>query len=95
MEPKKARQLVAEFLRHDIVEPSAVHLLKAMDLSIAGKLSFWDALILVTAAQAGCRHIYTEDLKNGSTIEGVHILNPFLSRHKKIRNVFLMGMKKP
>ena len=78
LEPKKARQLVGEFLRHDVVEPTSVHLLKAMDLSIGQKFSFWDSLVIVTAIEAGCKHLYSEDLKHNSIIEGLLILNPFV-----------------
>ncbi len=77
LDPSKARQLVADFLRHDVVEVSAIHLLEAMDLSISAKISFWDALVVVTAARAGCKTVYTEDLRCDSTVAGVRVVNPF------------------
>jgi predicted nucleic acid-binding protein len=77
LEPRKARQLVAEFLRHNVVEPTAIHLLKAMDLSIHQKLSFWDSLVIVSALEAGCKRLYSEDLKHHMTLDGLMIVNPF------------------
>lgn len=50
---------------------------QAIDLSIRHRLSYWDALILVTASVGGCDAIYTEDLGHRDTIAGVRIVNPF------------------
>jgi predicted nucleic acid-binding protein len=77
LEPQKARKLVAEFLRHEVVEPTSVHLLKAMDLSIGERFSFWDSLVIVTALEAGCERLYSEDLKHNMVLEGLTITNPF------------------
>jgi predicted nucleic acid-binding protein len=43
----------------------------------AGRASYWDALLLATAGEAGCAVILTEDLADGEEISGVHIHNPF------------------
>ena len=40
-------------------------------------LSFWDALIVVSASRSGAARLYTEDLNHGQTILGVEITNPF------------------
>lgn len=37
----------------------------------------YDSLILSAAKDAGCRLLYTEDLQDGQTIEGVLVRNPF------------------
>jgi predicted nucleic acid-binding protein len=34
-------------------------------------------LLLATAAEAGCTAVLTEDMADGSEIQGVRILNPF------------------
>jgi predicted nucleic acid-binding protein len=49
----------------------------ALDTAAAGRASYWDALLVATAAEAGCTTILTEDLADGSLMHGVHILNPF------------------
>lgn len=43
----------------------------------AGRLGYWDALLLSTVARAGCTAILTEDMQDGATILGVEIVNPF------------------
>jgi predicted nucleic acid-binding protein len=45
--------------------------------SVAGRASYWDALLVATAAEAGCRLILTEDLTDGASLQGVEIHNPF------------------
>ena len=58
-------------------DTSASALLAAMDLVVDHKMSFWDALILAVAAEAGCRILLTEDLGEGFTWRGVTVVNPF------------------
>ena len=40
-------------------------------------LSFYDALIVASAIEAGCDTLYSEDMQHGRTIGGVAIINPF------------------
>jgi predicted nucleic acid-binding protein len=42
------------------------------------RLSFYDALIVVSAITAGCNVLYSEDMQHGRTIGGLAISNPFL-----------------
>jgi predicted nucleic acid-binding protein len=49
----------------------------AAGLASQAKISFWDALIIVSAARAGAEALYTEDLNDGQEILGVRIRNPF------------------
>lgn len=58
-------------------DTSAPALLAAMDLVVDHKMSFWDAVVLAVAAEAGCRLLLTEDLHEGFTWRGVTIVNPF------------------
>ena len=43
----------------------------------AGRASYWDALLLATAGEAGCVAILTEDLADGAELGGLRIHNPF------------------
>jgi len=43
------------------------------------QLSFWDALIVAAAKAAGCAFLLTEDLQAGQDLDGVKVLNPFLT----------------
>ena len=42
------------------------------------QLSFYDALIVASAIEAGCGILYSEDMQHGGTIGGLSIINPFL-----------------
>jgi predicted nucleic acid-binding protein len=41
-------------------------------------LSFFDALIVAAAIEAGCDMLYSEDMQHGRTIGDLAIVNPFL-----------------
>jgi len=43
------------------------------------RLSFWDSLIVAAAKAAGCRWLLTEDLQAGQKLDGVTVVNPFLT----------------
>ncbi len=51
---------------------------KAAGLSGDACLSFWDALIVVSASRSGSRVLFSEDLNHGQVILDVEIINPFL-----------------
>jgi len=57
-----------------VVSPSLIK--DAIDCSIINRLSFWDALIIVSAESARCEILWTEDLNHGQIIRGVRIENP-------------------
>lgn len=42
-------------------------------------VSFWDALIVAAAQEAGCETLLTEDLSAGMDLDGVVVVNPFTS----------------
>jgi predicted nucleic acid-binding protein len=42
-------------------------------------LSFYDALIVAAAIEAGCDTLYSEDLQHGRAFGSVAIVNPFLA----------------
>jgi predicted nucleic acid-binding protein len=50
-------------------------------LAIAGRhsLSFFDALVIASAADAGCKMLLTEDMQSGASLAGVQLVNPFES----------------
>jgi predicted nucleic acid-binding protein len=50
----------------------------ALEVGRRRGLRIYDALVLSAAKQAGCRILYTEDLQDGQTIEGVLVRNPFV-----------------
>ena len=50
----------------------------AVTIHFTYQLSFFDSLVVATAARNGCLYLYSEDLANGQTIRGVTIVNPFV-----------------
>lgn len=57
--------------------PSARDVIAATALSQDAQLSFWDAMIVRSAAEMGCRPLWSEALNAGQEISGVRIRNPF------------------
>lgn len=56
---------------------SAGSVRNALAASTAGRASYWDALLVATAGEAGCAVLLTEDLADGADFDGVRIHNPF------------------
>jgi predicted nucleic acid-binding protein len=75
----KARRKVELLSAFDVAAPQVGDILAAIDLHRLHGFSFWDALILRTAEQSGCRVLLTEDFQEGREIDGIRIVNPFLS----------------
>jgi predicted nucleic acid-binding protein len=85
--PDSARQSVLSW-QHSfpLIETSHAVLLAALSLSVENKLHIWDAVILASAASAGCRLLLTEDMQEGFTWSGVTVVNPFAAkRHELLR----------
>ncbi len=85
-ETRKGRPILtpAEVLRYidsyavwPVVAPGFNDIRDAMRLSDSAQISYWDALMVITARLAGCATLYTEDLNHGQLIHGVLIVNPF------------------
>jgi predicted nucleic acid-binding protein len=50
----------------------------ARSLAEDHRLSFYDALIVAAAIEAGCDILYSEDMQHGRAIGGLTIKNPFV-----------------
>src|SRR5438094_1081740 len=70
-------ELLAEF---DVAAPEVADIFAAIDLHRLNGSSFWDALVVRAAKQAGCRVLLSEDLQQLREIDGVRIVNPFRVR---------------
>ena len=58
------------------IHTSAVALARSPGFSFPG-FSFYDALIVASALDAGCETLLTEDLQAGRRVNGLTIVNPF------------------
>lgn len=72
-----ARERIATLARWTVHVPAADDVLAASQLAERHRLSFWDAMIVASAASLGCSLLHTEDLNHGQVIEDVKITNPF------------------
>ena len=61
-----------------IVRPDAPMVRRAVELKTLFQLSFWDASILAAAENAGCRHLFSEDLNTGQAFGTIRVINPFI-----------------
>ena len=77
MNPSIVREIISFFDKFEVVHISTELIREAIDVNILNKISFWDALIIVSAEFAKCSILLTEDLNAGQTIKGVQIVNPF------------------
>jgi predicted nucleic acid-binding protein len=73
-----ARDQVEYYLGFIVAEPKVSDILAAIDMHRLHGYSYWDALVLRMAKQAGCRVVLSEDMQHGQEIDGVRIVNPFL-----------------
>lgn len=74
-----ARDIIRQYSVWPVVEPDVDMIVRASELEERHTLSFWDALIVAAAREAGAAKILTEDLNHGETIDGVTIENPFVA----------------
>jgi predicted nucleic acid-binding protein len=49
----------------------------ALPHAAAGRAAYWDALLITTAAAAGCDLLLTEGMHDGVLLNGVHVHHPF------------------
>jgi predicted nucleic acid-binding protein len=50
---------------------------RALGQLSAGRFSYWDALLLASADEAGCTTLLSEDMRSGDRLGNVEIVNPF------------------
>jgi predicted nucleic acid-binding protein len=72
-----ARRKVELLTEFDVAATDVTDILSAIDLHFLHGFSFWDALVMRSAKQAGCSVLLTEDMQETREIDGVRIVNPF------------------
>lgn len=73
----EARRLVADYTNWRTHSPGTRDVMEAIDIHRDYKISFWDAMIVRSAAQLDCDVLLTEDLNAGQRYCGVLAENPF------------------
>jgi len=83
--PESARGAILNFLDiFPLIETSPSVITAATDLSVDHGLDIWDAVILASAATAGCRLLLSEDMQEGFTWSGVTVTNPFSAKRHRL-----------
>jgi predicted nucleic acid-binding protein len=72
-----AKAIVADLSRWYLHVPAADDVLAAIGIQQRTGISFWDAMIVRSAAEIGCTVLYSEDLNAGQGYSGVRVENPF------------------
>ena len=75
--PADARLRLRALGRWPTHSPMLADVVAATVISEDHQLSFWDAMILRSAAELGCDTLWSEDLNDRQVITGVRITNPF------------------
>jgi predicted nucleic acid-binding protein len=74
----EVRLLLRDYLSWEVVTNSPDSVLRALDIEVRYKVSFWDALILHAAETAGAAILYSEDLSTGQRYGTLRVVNPLL-----------------
>lgn len=77
VDPRIARRKVELLSEFDVAATDLSDVLAAADLHLLHGFSFWDALVMRSAKQSGCKVLLTEDMQEAREIDGVLIVNPF------------------
>lgn len=72
----EVRQLIREYSTWEVVINTSDSVLRALETEMRYKISFWDALILQAAEEAGTSILYSEDLAAGQCYGTVRVVNP-------------------
>jgi predicted nucleic acid-binding protein len=71
------RRVLAWSARFELRAATPEIFAEAFAMAASRQLQIWDALILATAANAGCALLLSEDLKDGFVWKGCTVANPF------------------
>jgi len=76
----RAGDLIQQLLLWDPQPMDSAVFERARDIELRYKLNWWDCLIVAAARLQQCTLLYTEDLQHGATLDGVKVVNPFISQ---------------
>jgi predicted nucleic acid-binding protein len=70
-------QIIQDLTAWQVYMPDAQDVISAIRIQEKYMLSFWEAMIVRSAQQTGCKILWSEDLTHEAEYEGVKVLNPF------------------
>ncbi|MDQ3679747.1 MAG: PIN domain-containing protein [Actinomycetota bacterium] len=74
---RTAREVIATYRAWPVHRPDVDDIVAASGLEERHQLSFWDALIIVSARRSGAHSLLTEDLQDGQRFDGLEVVSPF------------------
>jgi predicted nucleic acid-binding protein len=72
-----AAQLVTDLATWRVYTPEVDDVLDAITIHQRYGISFWDGLVIQSAARLGCQSIWSEDLNPGQVYATIRVVNPF------------------
>ena len=78
MSPQDVFTAVDELAVYGSTPVSIDTVIEARRLRLANGFSWWDCLLLASAAELGCSHFLSEDLHDGQKIGAMTVVDPFL-----------------
>ncbi len=75
---EKEQQWLDRLLLFFITPLTTDTFLSALAIHARYQLSHWDSLIIVSAREAACAIVYSEEMNHGQNYDGVQVINPFL-----------------
>jgi predicted nucleic acid-binding protein len=75
--PLSARAILDGYCACQVERADCGTVLRAFEVQERHRLSFWVALIIVSAAQGGADLLLSEELNSGQAVEGVRVVDPF------------------
>lgn len=87
-----ARNLMQAF---STFEANRASLESALSEAAAGRFSYWDALLLASAEQAGCTYMISEDMADGSRLGSIQVVHPFAGQSLSRRTEAVLAGEVP
>jgi predicted nucleic acid-binding protein len=72
-----AAQIVTDLATWRVHAPEVDDVLDAITIHQRYGISFWDGLVIQSAARLGCQSIWSEDMNPGQVYAGIRVVNPF------------------
>jgi predicted nucleic acid-binding protein len=72
-----AARIVTDLAAWRVHAPEVADVVAAIEIHRRYGLSFWDALVVQSAARLGCQSIWSDDLNPGQVYADIRVLNPF------------------
>ena len=77
LKPYEAQERIEAFSLWTVHKPKPGDVVAASEISEETRISFWDAMVVRSAGELGCRTLWSEDLNDGQEVAGVKVKRPW------------------